>query len=126
MDPAGAVVVTVGLCLVAPLAWLMVRSAGQGGIEMNGLVGIRTRATRASPEAWRAGHAAALPWTTRAALVGVGIGVVGTLLSLLVDDATWRGILSWAGFVGLLVFVTGLLLATRAADRAARAVDERR
>lgn len=46
--------------LIGLLVWVVARAAASGRLGRNGVVGIRTRATQASDEAWRAAHAAAV------------------------------------------------------------------
>ena len=41
------------------------------GLERNDLIGLRTRATKASDESWRVGHAAARPVLGAVAVTGV-------------------------------------------------------
>lgn len=67
------IVVAMVLAVAVPvMAWC----AARGSLPANGVVGIRTRATRRSPEAWRAAHRAALP-------VVLAGGVVVLLLAVL-------------------------------------------
>lgn len=86
------------------LAALVTQLAGTGHLSRNGLVGIRTRSTRASDEAWRVGHdAAALPtWIGFAAVTAVAIAfwsfagsvIIGTLcvslgIALVLGTVAW-------------------------------------
>ena len=60
------------------------RAAARGRLGPNQVGGMRTPATMASPEAWRAAHQAALPWSERTAMacllltaVAVAVAVAG-------------------------------------------------
>lgn len=44
--------------LIGLVVWMVARAAASGRITRNGVIGIRTRATQASDEAWQAAHAA--------------------------------------------------------------------
>ena len=117
-----------GLSLAAPviamgLVMLAVAAAiPAGSLVRNGLIGIRTRATRASDEAWVAGHRAAYRTVRGTGWSCLAVGGLLVPLALLVD-ASHRApvVLTGAGAAYLVVFV-GLVLSVRRADRAARRV----
>lgn len=48
--------------LISLLAVWMVKAANEGSLERNQLIGIRTKATLASDEAWDVAHKAAIPY----------------------------------------------------------------
>ncbi|WAL39868.1 SdpI family protein [Brevibacterium sp. BRM-1] len=83
-DAIAAAVVLVAQAGVAALCFVTTRRAARGQLGPNGFLGIRTPATRASPEAWRRGHGAAMlyarymPWTAGGCAV---LGVVGWILA---------------------------------------------
>ncbi len=97
------------------LGWMAQASRGDG-LERNSLIGIRTRATMASDDAWRAGHRAAAALLGVAAWSSGGIGVTGTVLAI---AGSWlAGVAVAAGYLALVVL---LVTATVRAGRAARA-----
>lgn len=105
--------------LGALLFGMVARSAAEGSLDRNGLVGIRTRATRSSDEAWRAGHAAALPSMRVAGRVSLGSAVVLPGVAL---AGVGPGVVGAVAGAAAAVLIGVLLLASRRADRAARAV----
>lgn len=48
--------------LISLLAVWMVKAANEGSLERNQLIGIQTKATLASDEAWDVAHKAAIPY----------------------------------------------------------------
>ncbi|GAA1725996.1 SdpI family protein [Aeromicrobium alkaliterrae] len=106
----------------------LVRSRSLGP---NGIVGLKTRATKSSPEAWYAGHDAAVPalWSaaiaaTTLAFVNIGLAVVLSESKRADSTVTVVGISSFAGVVALLAFAT--MRADRVARRVRRAIETRR
>lgn len=92
----------------------MARSAADGRLRRNGLVGIRTAATMASDEAWLAGHVAAerpSRWAGWAA-------IVAAVPALLPVDV---GVGIAASLAGCAVVLTLVVRAAVVAGRAARA-----
>lgn len=104
-------------------AYKSTESAVGRALERNSAIGLRTRATQASDEAWRAGHEAALPAMRQAlqvGYVGAGLGVLGLVVLLVADLPLPLGLivpgvcqLAQLGYYGY---------ATSRANRAARAV----
>ena len=64
--------------LISLMAMWMVKAIGKGSLERNPMIGIRTRATLASDEAWAEAHKASLPHMNAV----VRTGIAGALLSL--------------------------------------------
>ncbi|GAA1451447.1 hypothetical protein GCM10009641_85860 [Mycobacterium cookii] len=62
-----------GLVTVAAAMWFVAGAGERGDLSRNGLVGIRTSATRASDRAWEAGHRATSGPARTMARVVVGI-----------------------------------------------------
>lgn len=112
---AAATLLTAGLCSG------MRNASRTGRLRRNHLVGVRTRATLSSDEAWQLGHHAAEPYLLRASQLGFGSGAVTVLL------ATWSQtsptVPSWPALalsiLGFACPVAVLLLGARAAQRAA-------
>ncbi|OLT39952.1 hypothetical protein BJF85_06185 [Saccharomonospora sp. CUA-673] len=122
----GMLVGIVGLviCGVA-VHWTARASAKPGALPRNHTIGIRTRATQASDEAWEAGHEASIPMMLRsaqAAYVAAGFTAF-TVVALALGDMSvqWAFVPLIGGFV---VQIAYALLATRDANRAARAVTD--
>lgn len=109
--------VLLGLTAVAtgPLVHALTTAAADGRIARNQLVGIRTRRTLSSDDAWASGHSAAMPWTRRTAWATALVGLV--TVALAVSDRPAAAFATGLGAMGVLVL--GLLVATSAAGRAA-------
>lgn len=112
-----------GLIVIAVVCGAMSAMIASGALTRNGLVGIRTRATRRSDAAWSAGHEAARPAVRVTTVVSaaaalatvlVGIGLSGSPSA---DDATLV-----VGLSGYAVVLAVLGYACVQADRAARVV----
>ena len=115
---AGVVITLFSVVLVAVLCILVTRKAADGTLGRNGSVGIRTRHTQVSDEAWRAGHAAAVPGVNRAGWIAAA--TVPLAVAAHVSFGGSSG--SLLGLVGMLGQVLVLLRATRSANQAAQAV----
>lgn len=123
-DAAALIAATApGLVILAGAMWGIGSMIAAGSLVPNALIGIRTRATRRSREAWDAAHLAALPWLRRSAWAGA-LGAVLLLALLLGGDAGWVmptavaiAILGYLGCLGALV--CGSVVAQRAAHAAA-------
>ncbi|NLG55419.1 MAG: SdpI family protein [Rhodococcus sp.] len=110
--------------LLAVFASVMEYGIKNRGIERNGAVGLRTKATQASDEAWHAGHEAALPHFRAMAVLG-GITVAASILAILAAGSTDGNYPAWLLLVpgiGLLAQVVVVLGGTVAANKAAKAV----
>ncbi|MEP7159875.1 MAG: SdpI family protein [Dermatophilaceae bacterium] len=102
-------IVVVG-CVVG-VVW----AGASGRLTANASMGIRTPATVASHEAWRAGHRAAWPWA-------VGIAAVAALciIAALVLSFVGRDVAAWAcAFAPVAVALAGLFPISRAAQAGA-------
>ena len=90
------------------------------GLERNDLIGLRTRATKASDESWRVGHAAARPVLGAVAVTGVLLLVTTALAYAFSRPEVWPAA-AVAGPGAALTF--GMLIyASVLADRAAKGV----
>lgn len=103
------------LLLPGSCIWV-VRSAVSATPGRHGAIGIRTRHTTASDDAWTAGHTAALPLVTRTMPVGSVAVITAALVQMLAGGHSGIAV-TVAALVGEVVL---LLLAARAADRAAQ------
>lgn len=107
------VLVAVGL-LVAVMTIL----AAVGVLPPNGLIGIRTRSTKLSPQAWRRGHAAAARITVPLGLVAAAFGLCLAL--------GWPEALATVGrpaaVAGIVAIGLGTVISGRVAEKAAQQV----
>lgn len=95
---------------------LSIRLAMQGRITADTMAGIRTNATRATPESWEAAHRAAWPF----ALVLNGLGAIGGL-AVMSTGTTVAPFLFAAAFA-VLVTIAGALTQIFVGHRAATRV----
>jgi len=101
----------------AAIAIIVVNNgASNGRIGPNPGMGIRTTATRSSPEAWQAAHRAAMPIMQFAAIVSLATGVV--VLFLRSSPNLFWGVLLVGVALLTALSVTGAIVA----DRAAKAI----
>ena len=124
-----------GLVLLVFVGWLVIdlaKKAADGRLGRNGIAGIRTKATRASDEAWLAAHKAGLKRSVLAGRILMGSGIAAAL-GLLIGYGNptrtilvWgiRTILVWGIVVSVLplVALAPAVMATTEGDRAAKAV----
>lgn len=108
----------IGLLIAAfaVVCYLSVLLPASGRIARGGLVGLRTPSTKRSDAAWLAAHQAALPLTTGVAAITSFLGILIALEVMPLDLSP-----EVAALVALAIAVSGLLMATVIADRAARA-----
>jgi len=94
-----------------------------GTLRNNGVIGIRTKATRSSETAWQAGHSAAVPMMRVAYRLAYGwfvlVLVLAVVLQAVVDESFVPFVLT---AVGLGVVLGVSLWAAVQAHRAAKAV----
>lgn len=117
-DQWGLIVGAVVLLGAALAVRYVCRAAAGGTLRPNHIAGMRTTATLSSPEAWQAGHRAALGWTDRTAIACVVVLVLAVVLGITRDDVGWGlGLLTGAAGVLLIGTVGGGVTAHRAAAR---------
>ena len=98
----------------AAIAIIVVNNgASNGRIGPNPGMGIRTTATRSSPEAWQAAHRAAMPIMQFAAIVSLATGVV--VLFLRSSPTLFWGILLVGAALLAALSVAGAIVADRTA-----------
>lgn len=96
-------------------------AASRGRLLPNPNVGIRTPSTAKSPEAWRAGHRAALPvYAVLVPLVAILDGVIFRLVANHASPATIGLLLILASVVAIVVVIVGAVVAGFAARRVSR------
>lgn len=100
---------------------LVGRGAASGSIDRNSAVGIRTKATQSSDEAWRAGHVAAAPWLSATAITAGGAGVVtlGLSIALLATGRENPAVLV-VPLISVLIVLGLLVMSAVTANKAAR------
>jgi len=122
MDVGAIVMGALGLLLTGPLVHVVTKQASVGHIDVNSAIGIRTRTTTSSPQAWQVAHRAALPWVSAAALLSVATAVSSLTAAVLMRPvgagALAPPVLLGTGYVVLLVLLS---VATSVGGRAVRA-----
>ncbi|MER7077422.1 SdpI/YhfL protein family protein [Saccharopolyspora kobensis] len=123
MEAAGSsLVLALGLVLISGVVHGIQRSVARGNLKRNGMLGIRTKVTMSSDEAWEAGHLAARPWTRAGVWVGCSSAAVTAVIATgQLIAGTGSPILLLLPAAGLVVVVVLLLLGTRDANAAGRA-----
>ncbi|MDJ1371381.1 SdpI family protein [Gulosibacter molinativorax] len=119
--PGFGIAFILGLILVLGnvMAITSIRLAMQGRITPDTMAGIRTNATRATPETWDAAHTAAWPW----ALVLNGLGAIGSI-AVMVTGNSVGPFLAAAGFT-VVCTIAGALAQIIVGHRAATRVLKR-
>ncbi|RKN04612.1 SdpI family protein [Streptomyces radicis] len=119
MEEAGALLsAAIGLAMLSALTHFIRNAAAEGTLERNGAIGLRTRVTRSSDAAWRAGHRAAGPWLLACAVTGYAMaagtaaGAVAAMSGGSVHPAFWT-----CPATGFVAVVALLIAATAVADR---------
>lgn len=118
---AMALTLVPALAMVGVLTWSVTKSNAHEGSIPNNWTGMRTRATKSSPEAWVRGHRAAVRPAAATMRLGVvsAVAVLGlSLASLVVEQVAVPALV--VAIVGFVVVVGGCLYACLVADRAAR------
>lgn len=102
----------------------MQRSVASGKLTRNGMIGIRTKVTMSSDEAWLAGHLAARRWTRAAVRVGYSAAAVTAVIAIAqLVAGTGSPFLLLVPGAGLVVVVVLLLFGVRDANAAGRAAN---
>lgn len=105
------------LLVVAVMVW-MARGAQAGRLPLGGKVGLRTKATRRSPEAYLAGNRAAAPFVERYAVIVGALTGLSFLLTFVSDIAA-----AVVYVLALLFLALGVKVAFAKADAGARRVE---
>lgn len=114
----GNALMVASIILTVGITWNVTTRAADGRLGPNPISGMRTRTTMASPEAWQAGHIAALAVLRKAVPVTLVLLVVGVVMAVVQPPF---------GFIVLvitqLVFLVAMWPTMRAANRAAKATE---
>lgn len=94
---------------------MVTRMGATGGMGRNGAVGIRTRATKRSDDAWQAGHTAALPVVRILCLALLALDVVCVALVFLGPTT----LVPWLGLIPAAGIVVAAVVTSRAAAKGA-------
>ncbi len=95
----------------------------RGELDRNSALGIRTRATKASDEAWHDGHRAAGPWLRASMIAGYAFALAACVVAVaLLTAGRQSGAPMVIAFLGYVVVVALLGVATVKANAAARPV----
>lgn len=112
------------LALVSWIIYFVTRSAVEGGLGPNAVMGIRLPATMRSERAWEAGHRAALGPSRLVCWLGVACAVPLTASAFLASGEAphWVSLVLFAVGYGVIV-LGGTIWCSVVAVRAARAAD---
>jgi len=113
-----AISMSIGLVVISGILAILAKSITRGELPPNAEVGFRTKATKASAEAWYAGHDAVLPYLRAVWPIGLGLAAI-TLVGGFLASADW--VVAALGGAAYLVVIALLMAATVTANRAARA-----
>lgn len=119
MDPL--VIAAVGFFLVAVVFGFVSQAMKSDTFERNRAIGIRTRTTLASDEAWARGHRASSPWILSTAILAVVCGLAAVTLSLNgAGESDLSTIIVILGGFGSIIacLIVGAVVANRAAATA--------
>ncbi|MGO2750005.1 MAG: SdpI family protein [Pseudoclavibacter sp.] len=119
-----AITAPIGLIFTVIIVYATLRASSRGNLGRNDFIGVRTRWTMASDDAWREGHKAAHPPMLAACIAGACLGVLaivafvaGTLAGF--DDLTELTTLSFAA-IGYAALITLLFVGMSHANKAAK------
>jgi len=122
MDPVGGFVFGVGLLMLGVTIHFVSNQVASGDLGRNSAIGIRTKATMASDDAWEAGHAAAAPMLTVTHLTAYTAGAITLVIgvaSTMTDVG--RPVAIAVPLCGVGAVLTLLVMAASKANSAARA-----
>lgn len=118
MDPAGVIPFMLGLMGITLVPAFLAPMARDGKLARNASIGIKTRHTLASDEAWLAGHRRAAPLMAAATWAGWAMLAGATILCVLGQF----GFAFATTGAGYLAVITLLMISAAKANRAARGV----
>lgn len=117
-----AVMLSVGLLMMAVVLPIWGRAGSSPAQNRTLVIGLRSKWTKASPEAWVAGHAAAYPVMTAAGVTAGILGVFTMLLALLLGPSWGLGPALFTGAIGYVAVLSLTGVAVWRSIVAARAV----
>jgi hypothetical protein len=107
----------IGYVIIAVVCALLLIGINRGAIKRNRAIGIRTKHTLQSDEAWERGHRAAVPSLLTMVIIATGFAAV--LLSVEVFDLP-RSVGHVTAVSGWALILVCCLFAWRSADKAAK------
>ena len=124
-----AITAPISLIFLAIIVYATIRAGTGGGLRRNDFIGIRTRWTLASDDAWHAGHKAAHHPMLAACILGACLGtlaIVAYVAGIATKSGTFTDYSTLAlAALGYLSLVTLILVGTARANRAAKKTTER-
>lgn len=126
-DAFGLILGIVGLVGLAVTVYPVVRSAALGRIDVNSAVGIRTRTTKQSQNAWEIGHSAALPYALASSVTALMLAALSVASAIWAESAGGSFAVAYvcllAGYLGsFVVLIVGSAQANRAINKQASAL----
>ncbi|QEP08589.1 SdpI family protein [Glutamicibacter sp. ZJUTW] len=118
MDPASVISFMFGLLAITLVAALLAPMARDGKLARNAAIGIRTRHTLASNEAWLAGHRRAAPLVAAASWAGWAM-LSGAAILCVLGQFGFAFATTGAGYLAIIVL---LMVSAAKANQAARGI----
>lgn len=124
MDATGSLSLLVGVAVLSLVTGILVPQIYAGDLRRNHLIGMRTKATLSSDEAWEVGHRASLGYLVFACIVGVVaiIAALGTFVFADVSSGAGEIMLAAIPIAAFTSQVVAIIAGCVAADRAAKSV----
>lgn len=122
METLGTTILSaLGLGMIGGFCAILASATRRGTLEPNALFGLRTKATRSSPEAWKAGHQAASTLVETTAYTCAGFCTLIVIVGIAASHDRSYEVASWI-IVGAAYCVCATMLTAAGirADRAAR------
>lgn len=124
MDATGSLSLLVGVSVLSLVTGILVPQIHAGDLSRNSLVGMRTKATLSSDEAWEVGHRASLHYHVFACIAGIVaiIAALGTFVFADVSSGAGEITLAAIPIAAFTGQIVAIIAGGVAADRAAKSV----
>lgn len=124
MDATGSLSLLVGVAVLSLVTGILVPQIHAGDLSRNSLVGMRTKATLSSDEAWEVGHRASLRYLVFACIAGIVaiIAALGTFVFADVSSGAGEITLAAIPIAAFTGQIVAIIAGGVAADRAAKTV----
>ncbi|KUM31068.1 hypothetical protein AQ436_16230 [Arthrobacter sp. EpRS66] len=116
MDLTSTLPFIAGLVIITFMTTVMAPQMKSGKLQRNSAIGIKTRHTQSSDQAWEQGHLSAAPWVQSASWTGWTLLIAVTILCLVDRVAMAFGITA----LGYVLCIGLLLISGRQANIAAK------